>query len=243
MKAHVHDRVFREVSTYRDRIGTWDIINEAHDWANCYEYSHDQLVELTRTAADAAREADPGCTRIVNSCCVFGEYVASGRGHQSKDARQLVAPYQYVDRLLRDGVGFEVVGLQLYYTGFDLFEHKRLFDRFARFGKPIHITEVAVPSAMGPDEKSHFKDPNAVRNMGIWRRPWDETVQADWVEGFYTICSAHPAVEAVTWWDFSDQPNHFFPHGGLLRESGEPKEAYHRLRDLLIKWGFEHVQE
>jgi len=238
MIEHVHDRVKREVIAYQDRIEVWDVINEAHDWANCYEYSHEQLLELTRAACDAAREADSDCVRIVNSCLVFGEYVAGGRAHQSKGARQLVTPYQYLQHLIRDGVDFEVVGLQLYYTGFDLFEHKRLFDRFARLGKPLHVTEVAVPSATGVDEGSHFKGPEAVPRMGVWHRPWDQELQAEWVEGFYTVCYGHPAVEAVTWWDFSDQPPHFFPHGGFLDKNGAPKASYRRLRSLLAGWGF-----
>jgi endo-1,4-beta-xylanase len=238
MKEHVRRRVERDVAKYKGRIDIWDIINEAHDWANCYEYSHDQLVEITRVASEAAKAANPDCTRIVNCCFVFADYVAWGKGHQSKEARQLVTPYQYAERLIRDGVEFEVLGLQLYYTSFDLFEHQRLLDRFARLGKPIHITEVAVPSATAADPQSHNKAADAVERMGIWRRPWDDELQADWVEGFYTLCYAHPAVEAVTWWDFSEATWHFFPNGGLIGKDGEPKQAYHRLRKLFTDWGF-----
>jgi GH35 family endo-1,4-beta-xylanase len=234
----VRKRVERDVTAFREGIKIWDVINEAHDWANCYGYDGDQLIELTRVAAEATRSADPEAIRIVNCCCVFGEYAAAGQGHDRHPPREVMTPHQYVERLLEEKVDFEVLGLQLYYTMFDLFEHKRLFDRFARFGLPIHVTEVAVPSSMEGDPNAHNKDPNAIKNLGVWRRPWDPETQAEWVEAFYTICYAHPAVEAVTWWDFSDATPHFFPRGGFQDENAEPKPSYFALQKLFREWGF-----
>jgi hypothetical protein len=37
-------------------------------------------------------------------------------------------------------------------------------------------------------------------------------------------------------WDFSDAGGHFWPHGGLLRADGQPKESYHRLQRLVREW-------
>jgi hypothetical protein len=73
----------------------------------------------------------------------------------------------------------------------------------------------------------------AVQATQKW--PWNETIQADWIEQFYTLCYAHPAVEAITWWDFAER-GHFWPHGGFLRPDMHPKESYQRLLKLRKSW-------
>ncbi|NLH72995.1 MAG: hypothetical protein GX456_08075 [Verrucomicrobia bacterium] len=47
---------------------------------------------------------------------------------------------------------------------------------------------------------------------------------------------AHPSVAAITWWDFTDAPGHFWPHGGFLRPDLTPKESYERLQRLITGW-------
>jgi hypothetical protein len=208
-------RVAREVEAYRGRVDTWIVINEAHDWANRYGYSQDQLIELTKITLAASKAANPDARRVVNCTLVFGEYAARGQGLDRHPSREVMTPRSYVERLLDEGIQFEVIGLQFYYTGFDLFEHQRAFDRFARFGLPLRVTEVAVPSSMEIDPNWFYKNPNAIREKGIWRRPWDPELQAE----------------------FSDATPHFFPRGGLQDEKTEPKPAYHTLRRLFTEWG------
>jgi len=59
---------------------------------------------------------------------------------------------------------------------------------------------------------------------------------ADYVEKFYTILFSHPAVEAITWWDFMDGGWQGAP-AGLVREDLTPKPVYHRLMRLIKgKW-------
>ncbi len=38
---------------YKGRIDIWNAMNEAHDWANCFEINHEQLTDLTRAAITA----------------------------------------------------------------------------------------------------------------------------------------------------------------------------------------------
>jgi GH35 family endo-1,4-beta-xylanase len=111
-----------------------------------------------------------------------------------------------------------------------MFEINRQLDRYSKLGKPIHITELGVSSATTRDEKSYLKAPE-----GLWHAPWSEKVQADWVEQFYTLCYSKPYIQAITWWDFADRGN-FWPHGGLLQADMTPKEAYHRLANLIKEW-------
>ncbi|GFE67717.1 endo-1,4-beta-xylanase [Chroococcus sp. FPU101] len=123
-----------------------------------------------------------------------------------------------------------MIGLQLYYPDQDLFEINRLLERFSQLGKPIHITELGVSSSTQKDESSYFLEPT-----GLWRSPWSETIQADWIEQFYTICYSKNYIEAISWWDLADGGS-FMPYGGLLNRDLTPKLGYDRLKELLKQW-------
>ena len=70
----------------------------------------------------------------------------------------------------------------------------QICDRYARVGLPIHFTETTVVSGprTGPGE-----------NWGS-TTPELEAKQADYVARLYTLLFGRPAVQALTWWDFSD---------------------------------------
>jgi endo-1,4-beta-xylanase len=224
VKALLHRRIVEITSHYGDRIGYFDIINEAHapPWANELKYSPAQFLELTRLSSEAARLGNPRVTRIVNCCCLWAENVAYSPPPQR-------SAYQYLKDCIAAKIPFEVIGLQLYYPDQDLFEIDRLLERFGQLGKPIHITELGVSSATGIDKQSLLQDAR-----GLWHRPWSQTIQADWVEQFYTLCYSKPSIQAITWWDFSDR-NCFWPFGGLLDRDMKPKESFFRLKAWLGK--------
>jgi hypothetical protein len=51
------------------------------------------------------------------------------------------------------------------------------------------------------------------------------------------VLFSHPAVEAVTWWDFSDNRAWMGAPAGLVRKDMSPKPAYERLMKLVKgKW-------
>jgi GH35 family endo-1,4-beta-xylanase len=226
-------RYIREtVSRYRDRIHLWDVINEGHDWANDPRLSPAQMVELTRLAAEETGAADPGAERVVNSCCTWSEYVNWGCCSSGDLGRTPVTVLGYLRSVLAAGVPFEVVGVQMYYPYRDLFEIDRHLDLFCALGKPVHITELGVPSADALRDR-----PN--EDIALPVRPWhgggwDEATQADWLEGYYRICYGKPAITAISWWDFGEPA--WYPHGGLLRPDHRPKPAYDRLAALIAGW-------
>jgi len=226
----IEHRIEEIVKRYEGRIYAYDVINEAHDWANDLDYSRKQLLEVTELACKVVKENDPNAVRIINNCCIWGEYVAYGKDYRRKVKRTLWTPLEYVKACIERGIDFDYIGLQLYYPERDMFEIALMIDRFAKLGKPIHITELGVSSSNTKDKEAFIKDP-----PGLWHEPWNEKVQADWIEQFYTICYSKPYVEAVTWWDFADK-GHFWPHGGFLRPDLTPKESYFRLKELIRKW-------
>ena len=228
VKVIAHDLVKEVAARYKDKTRFCEIMNEAHDYSNSLRLTPDEMTDLAGVTSKAAREGDPKVMRIINSCHLWGEYA----GTPTKDGKYRRSPYAYLRDCIRADVEFEIVGLQMYYPEYDLFEIDRLLDKFAKLGKPIQITEMGCSSAPGID-------PNAQRKRASegWHGPWTEKMQADWVEGIYTIAYSKPYVEGVSWWDLADAVS-FWPYGGLLRGDCSPKPAYLRLKKLILQWGF-----
>jgi GH35 family endo-1,4-beta-xylanase len=222
MCARLGRAVAETARRFRDSTDLWLVINEAHDWANAPGFSHSQLVEVTRAVVNGAHEGDPGSRTIVNACLPWGIYV-----HWREDETQWT-PYEYFEALNRAGVRYDIVGLQLY-TGFDptfplrdLADMSSMLDRYATLGKPIYITEMCSPSQG--------------TSWGSWHGDtWNEDLQADYVEGLYTLAHGKPFVEAIRWFSFSDRQ---FKHDtGLVdRTLARPKPAYKRLVELARSW-------
>ncbi|MEO6034903.1 MAG: endo-1,4-beta-xylanase [Verrucomicrobiota bacterium] len=225
-----YKRVVTETARrYSGKIPVMEIINEAHDKSNLFRFSHAQILELTREACRAAREGSPVVKRQINHCCLWGEYAK----RTNLDGSRRWSPHSYLSDCVGAGVEFENIGLQLYYPQQDLFEIERMLARFKNFHRPIHITEISCNSSDGLDLAS-MRPKNVVPG---WHGPWNETMQADWLEAIYTICYSLPEFEAIGWWDFADYGGHFWPHGGLLHKDFSPKESYRRLLKLEKEWG------
>jgi len=225
-RKHCERVVGRSVERYRGRINIWDVINEAHDWANGLNLTQDQEVEITRVCCDTARSKNSRATIVVNNCCPFGEYVAQGRVHKGPVNERVLTPLAYLDRLMDAGVQFDVVGVQIYFPNRDMMAIGKLLDEYARFGKPVHVTELEVRTESGR--------PNAGGGVAEWHEPWCEKVQADWMEWFYTMAYARPEVGAITWWDFSEPA--FIRSGAWLREDDTPREIFFRFKEMKRAW-------
>lgn len=91
-----------------------------------------------------------------------------------------------------------------------------------QFGVPVHFTETTVTSG------------SRVTPV-LWgpTTPEGEASQASYVAGFYTALFAHPAVHAVTWWDFSDDGAWLGAPAGLVRRDRSPNPVYDRLMGLI----------
>jgi GH35 family endo-1,4-beta-xylanase len=221
--------VKQTMERYAGKLPYAEIINEAHDKANLWRLSQPQIIEITKGVCQAARDGSPTVKRQINNCCLWAEYART----PNKDGTRRWSPYRYIADCLAGGVDFDVLGLQLYYPQIDILEIERMLDRFKAFDRPIHITEIATASVDGPD-------PNSMRPKTTapgWHGPWSEPTQADWLEAIYTLVYSKPEFEAIGWWDLTDIPGHFWPHGGLLHADLTPKLAYHRLGQLQKAWG------
>jgi endo-1,4-beta-xylanase len=221
--------VAQTMRRYAGKLQYAEIINEAHDKANLWKLSHDQILEITRDVCRAARQGSPTVKRQINNCCPWAEYARK----PNQDGSRPWSPYRYISDCVSTGVDFDVLGLQLYYPEVDVFEIERMLDRFKSFKKPMHITEIATASADGPDPRSMRPKTTAPG----WHGPWSEETQAEWLEAIYTLIYSKPEFEAIGWWDLADVGGHFWPHGGLAHADLTPKLAYHRLGELQKSWG------
>jgi hypothetical protein len=122
-------------------------------------------------------------------------------------------------------IPFDGIGIQAHEppgTAFPLGRVQAILDLYGTLGKRIHITEFTLPS----DGRKTLGAP--------WRKAWSEAQQADYADKFYRVCFAHPAVDAITWWDLSDRGS-WLKGGGMLRTDLSPKPVYEALRKLIRK--------
>ena len=154
--------------------------------------------------------------------------------------------YSYIESNLLKGAPIDAIGMQ-----YHLFVHKgkteyeetrealnpmrmyRTMDLYARFGKPLQITEITLPAYS-------------------WN-PEDEEIQAEMLETLYSVWFSHPAVEQIIYWNLVDGYTHVWDpspeviaasqgnmvlgenryFGGLLRFDLSEKPSYRKLRELL----------
>ena len=204
-------RIEREVSHFRGIIDIWDVANEAvvmpgfklapnHMTPLVQQYG---VVPLLKEAFSIARQANPQATLLLNDYIQTEEYA------------------HLIEECLDAGVEIDVIGIQshmhLGYSGNESIWE--VCERFARFGKPLHWTEATIIS--GDYRKLDFQ----TRQVEWPTTPDGEARQAEEVVNFYTTLFSHPAVHAITWWDFMDGAWLNAP-AGLLRADMSPKLAY-----------------
>ena len=208
-----HERVRECVQRFAGRLDLWDVVNEpTHlgrfktrmgEWAISVG-AVPYVIEHLRVA----RAANPKATLLVNDYRVDPPF------------------YKILDALRDEGrLLFDTIGIQshMHDGGWPLRNIWNTCDTFARLGRPIHFTETTVVSGprLGPGE-----------NWGA-STPELEAKQADYVPNFYTMLFAHPAAQALTWWDFSDNGSWQGAAAGLVRKDMSPKPAYERLKHLI----------
>ncbi|MGQ9813936.1 MAG: endo-1,4-beta-xylanase [Candidatus Roseilinea sp.] len=101
-------------------------------------------------------------------------------------------------------------------------------ETYARFGLPLHFTELTVLSGRlkaADDNDWHFVHSD-------WHSTAEgEAAQLEYGSQLYTLLFSHPAVEAITWWDFADYGAWQGAPSGLVRKDMTPKPLYDWLMD------------
>ncbi|WP_261165116.1 endo-1,4-beta-xylanase [Microbacterium sp. Marseille-Q6965] len=220
-------RIAREVSDFAGLIDTWDAINEVaimpvfdnepDGVPNAVSRLARELgpTGIVQLAFETARAANPSATLLINDFDLSARYE------------------RVIEEALAAGVAIDAIGLQAHmhqgYRGEDWLREKA--DRFARFGLPLHITEVSLVS--GALMPPHIDDLNDYVVDSWPTTPQGEERQADELERMYRALAAHPAVSSITYWGITDDGAWLGAPIGLLRADGTRKPAYDRLRALI----------
>jgi len=211
------------VARFTGLIDRWDVVNEATHFdresflqrapKHTAMWKQVGQMEFTRECFVHARKAGPKATLLIN------DYRTD-------------PPYERVIEQLVDQSGkrmYDVIGIQSHMHG-GVWPTRKIWEvceRFSRFGVPLHFTETTILSGQ----------PGWNR-----QRPWDSTPEGEAFQAreavrFYTMLFSHPAVEALTWWDFSDYQAWQGAPAGFLRKDMTPKPMYHELKKLIKgKW-------
>lgn len=237
LKDYVKKHTEALVSHYGNKLSSWEVVNEYHDWANIHHHTPEQITEITKLACDTVKEVNPNVKRLINNCAPWAEYAARGNYARSKEpaGRPQRSPRKFIEDLIEGGVDFDILGIQIYFPHRDLSDIVRMLERFEKFNKPIYITEIGASA--GYYEQAIKLDQMDIEDVPYsWHRRWDEELQADWLEEVYTLYYARKNIHAINWYDFSDfRP--FIRNGGLVREDASPKRSFYRLQELLKSWG------
>jgi hypothetical protein len=109
----------------------------------------------------------------------------------------------------------------------DLLEFSTLLDRYALFGKSVHLSGVQVPSKPDPRDNN-----GKIGQAGYWHDLWSEEIQAEWIEKALRIAYSKPFIETIAWQDVVDRDVSVLQFGGLLRKDYTPKPAFDAFMNL-----------
>lgn len=229
-------RVINITSGFKSDIGMWDVVNEPvnvktwqnklanmddpHDWGVADPIS--EVADYVEQALDWAYTGNPSATLIINEYNTIAV----------KETRERF--YQLLQELEKRKAPISGIGIQAHEPRQEWYPPEEVwatFDLYAKFGLPIHITELHPQS--GGNEIT-----------GGWRTgTWNLETQAEFAEQFVRLCFGHPAVESINWWGFSDR-NIWLPGGGLVDEEYQPKPIYDRLyQQIHEEWKTNFTQE
>lgn len=212
---YARQHIARTVKRYASQITSWDIATGLNA-GNVFDFTVEQIMDLTRMAASVAKQIAPHSSIILEITQPWGEYFAR--------KQRTIPPLLYADMAVQSGISFDAFGLQfLVGSGgdhvHDMFQVSSLIDRLANLGKPIHITALACPSADNGES-------------GQWYEPWSEEIQARWLTETIQIALSKPYVESICLRDLADSPDATIATGGILHADLKPKAAQKRLLEL-----------
>ncbi len=223
----VGEHLKRVVERYGRHVQLWAAATGIHAY-NAFGFNFEQLMELSRLAVGLTKQLAPQTPVLIDIVAPWGEYYARNQ--------RTIPPLLYADMIIQNNINFDALGLELNFgVGVDglfvrdMFQVSAMLDRFATYGKPLHITAAQTPSGASADPADAWAGQYEPHSGGAWHDPWTEALQSRWLREFYNIALSKPFIDTITWRDLADEGAHFLPHGGLLRTDLSPKLAYEQL--------------
>ena len=233
VKRYLDKRIREIAERYRDVIPSMEVINEtlcAPVKGDAFRHSSRffQAPDLVEWSFAHARKYLPYTRLIINEAQenIWGSAFKWNRS----------AYYMQIERALRNGASIDSIGMQfhMFYRADEeaectakMYDPRiiyKVMDQYARFGKPLQITEMTIPA--------YSNDAS------------DEALQAEILRNLYRIWFSHPAMEAIVYWNLADGYAAFarqgdmtsgenYYHGALVRFDLSKKPSYQMLERLI----------
>ena len=226
LQSFVCDFIETAVSRYTGRVRMWEVSAHANTGVALGMGEENRLALAARTL-EAATRTDSDSQFFIRVDQPWSEYQARGQHRLSA--------FQFVDALIRSNIGLQGVNLEIA-VGYrprgsmmrDLLGLSRLIDGWSQLGVQLHVT-LALPSS---DRHDVLAEEDLEVDRPAWETPWNESTQAGQALEIVRLLMAKPAVTGIFWSHFDDGRLHQYPHAGLVRPDGRPKEAFEVFRNF-----------
>jgi GH35 family endo-1,4-beta-xylanase len=226
----IYEHIQRIVKRYEKQVRVWNVVSGLNAY-NGFNLSFEQLMELTRMSCFLVKKLSPRSQVVIDLAMPWGEYYSRNQ--------RTIPPLMYADMAVQSGIRFDAFGFQMYmgipvdgYYVRDLLQISSLIDEFVTLGKPLHVSACQVPSDTADDPRDAWGGKLSTVKAGQWHQPWNQRLQAEWLQAFYRIALSKPYVDSVTWRDLADSESHYLPNGGLCHNTLEAKLAFVELRNF-----------
>ncbi|MBN2181237.1 MAG: endo-1,4-beta-xylanase [Sedimentisphaerales bacterium] len=211
------------VSRYSGAVRAWYAVSGLNAF-NHFGFRFEQILEMTRAANMAVKQASDKAIKIIEVSNPWGEYYAT--------TPNSIPPLVYMDMVVQSGINFDAFGLPMQFgsnqSGMhirDMMQISAILDSFAPIAKPLYMTNVEVPS-----QSSNGQQDKGLG--GIWHEEWNQSCQAKWIEQFYKIAMSKTFVNSVTYSNLIDTDDSTIGCSGLLTDQLEPKESFIALKKI-----------
>jgi endo-1,4-beta-xylanase len=189
--ARLQARVRQIVERFAGRIDMWDVVNEAtvsHRFENAVGrwMAGEGAAQCVDQALQWAHEANPRAALLYNDFNVSDDFEA------------------LVSSLVGKRAPVHTIGIQshMHKDVWPLEKAWRACESYSRFGMPLHFTELTILSG----RLKATEDNDWHKQHDDWISTLEgEARQLEYGSALYTLLFSHPAVEAITCWDFSDR--------------------------------------
>jgi len=230
LKSFLNFSIPLTISRLKKNINVWDVFNEpsAND-ANGLNLSVKSILELVKMSFKIARSCQPKAELILNFSDIF-------------NANSFIDPLEFIKLAIKESVDLDSLGLQLHFGPHrELRLHdwktiKKRLKQFSVFKKPVHITELSVPSSSFIDPHCCFPKNNPI-NFGFPPK-WSEQNQFFFTRELIQFLKTLKIVKSITWWDLTDAIktnsgiSTFVNFGGLFNRQKQTKLIADQLKSL-----------
>lgn len=232
VKTLTYNHMYALSNMYKGKIDIWEFNEQNCSWANALNLTWRQKFEIYQSATSGIKDANPAAKIIYTSLALPEEFNWPTTVDFDDQANGVQFP-EFLNMLNDRGITFDIIGLELYYSGINADGYipptlninalSDLIDLYSQFDKPIFIRELSAPSEQ-------------VEGTPMLNGPWNEESQANYLSQVYTMAFSKALVKAIGWsYGVSDNDS-FITAGGILDEDLNPKSSYFALKNLISSW-------